>query len=80
MRVLYILEQYNIFLQETETKDFHCRYAMDVNPERAEDVLGHKRLLELARTNKTAPPIVHVRSIHVSISPFSPLDMFKMVL
>ena len=27
---------------------FVCSYAMDVNVERAEDVLTHKRLLELA--------------------------------
>ena len=39
---------------------------MDVNPERAEDVLEHKKFLELARKNTTGPPIVHVRSIHVS--------------
>lgn len=40
---------------------------MDVNPERAEDVLEHKRFLELARSDRSGSPIIHVRSIHVSI-------------
>ncbi|KAH7429647.1 hypothetical protein KP509_09G060400 [Ceratopteris richardii] len=40
-----------------------ARYAADVNVERTEDVLMHKRLLEEATTSKNCP--VHVRPVHV---------------
>eukprot|EP00250_Pteridium_aquilinum_P012326 c20659_g2_i1 orf=1-1122(-) len=41
-----------------------ARYALDVNVERAEDVLTHKRLLELAQTSDNNP-VFHVRAVHV---------------
>lgn len=41
-----------------------ARYALDVNVERAEDVLTHKRLLELAETQENRP-VFHVRAVHV---------------
>lgn len=40
------------------------RYALDVNTERAEDVLMHKRLLEVA-TNPELRPAFHVRAVQV---------------
>jgi hypothetical protein len=43
-----------------------CRYALDVNTERAEDVLTHKKLLELAKDPATRPAFF-VRAVHVSI-------------
>ena len=47
--------------------NFTCcfRYALDVNIERAEDVLNHKRLLELAEDPENRPAF-SVRSVHVS--------------
>lgn len=47
-----------------------CRYALDVNAERAEDVLMHKRLLKLAEDPANRPAfdvrLVQVSSIHLS--------------
>ncbi|BBN18135.1 protein MpMAPKKK20 [Marchantia polymorpha subsp. ruderalis] len=40
------------------------RYALDVNTERAEDVLTHKNLLHLAETPENRPAF-HVRPVHV---------------
>eukprot|EP00850_Spirogloea_muscicola_P011901 SM000075S21990 [mRNA] locus=s75:497603:502103:+ [translate_table: standard] len=40
------------------------RYALDVNTERAEDVLTHKRLLELAAVPDNRPAF-HIRAVHV---------------
>ncbi|KAH7290475.1 hypothetical protein KP509_30G050000 [Ceratopteris richardii] len=40
------------------------RYALDVNVERAEDVLTHKTLLELAEIPENRP-VFHVRAVHV---------------
>lgn len=42
------------------------RYALDVNTERAEDVLVHKNLLQLAETPENRPAF-HVRAVHVSV-------------
>ncbi|KAI5077479.1 hypothetical protein GOP47_0007303 [Adiantum capillus-veneris] len=41
-----------------------ARYALDVNVERAEDVLTHKRLLESAKMSENCP-VFHVRAVHV---------------
>ena len=41
-----------------------CSYALDVNTERAEDVLVHKRLLSMARDPLTRPA-VDVRLVQV---------------
>lgn len=41
-----------------------CRYAMDVNVERAEDVLTHKRLLHLAE-DPASRPAFDVRLVQV---------------
>lgn len=46
-----------------------CRYAMDVNLERADDVLTHKRLLHLARDPANRPAF-DVRLVQVTLSPF----------
>lgn len=50
-------------------KFMYYRYAMDVNLERAEDVLTHKRLLDLARNPANRPAfevrLVQVRSCYV---------------
>lgn len=43
----------------------HPRYALDVNVERAEDVLTHKRLLHLAR-DPLNRPVFEVRVVQVS--------------
>eukprot|EP00249_Psilotum_nudum_P012687 c23920_g1_i2 orf=686-2344(-) len=40
------------------------RYALDVNVKRAEDVLTHKHLLELAEVPENRP-VFHVRAVHV---------------
>ncbi|CAI5466113.1 unnamed protein product [Closterium sp. Yama58-4] len=42
------------------------RYALDVNTERAEDVLTHKRLLEEA-AKMPSQPVVHVRAVRVGL-------------
>uniref|UniRef100_A0A453LHS4 Uncharacterized protein n=2 Tax=Aegilops tauschii subsp. strangulata TaxID=200361 RepID=A0A453LHS4_AEGTS len=44
-----------------------ARYAMDVNVERAEDVLTHKRLLELAKDPAQRPAFA-VRAVQVTRS------------
>lgn len=41
-----------------------ARYALDVNVERADDVLTHKQLLELAQSPENRPAF-HVRAVHV---------------
>lgn len=43
----------------------HRRYAMDVNVERAEDVLTHKRLLHLA-CDPANRPVFEVRLVQVN--------------
>lgn len=43
----------------------HHSYALDVNIERAEDVLVHKRLLHLAR-DPANRPVIDVRLVQVS--------------
>jgi hypothetical protein len=44
-----------------------ARYAMDVNTERAEDVLTHKRMLEEAkRVASSGSPVLFVRPVRVS--------------
>lgn len=43
----------------------HPRYALDVNVERAEDVLTHKKLLHLAR-DPSNRPVFEVRVVQVS--------------
>lgn len=43
----------------------HRRYALDVNVERAEDVLMHKRLLELAHDPDNRPSI-EIRLVQVT--------------
>jgi hypothetical protein len=43
-----------------------CSYAMDVNVERAEDVLTHKRLLEQAR-DPAQRPAFYVRTVQVVV-------------
>jgi hypothetical protein len=45
-----------------------CSYAMDVNVERAEDVLTHKRLLELAKDPAQRPAFA-VRAVQVRAAP-----------
>lgn len=40
------------------------RYALDVNPDRAEDVLLHQRLLKLAEISENRP-VFHVRAVRV---------------
>lgn len=42
-----------------------CRYALDVNAERAEDVLMHKRLLQLAHEPSNRPAF-EIRLVQVS--------------
>jgi hypothetical protein len=42
-----------------------CRYALDVNTERAEDVLTHKNLLHIAEIPENRPAF-NVRAVHVS--------------
>lgn len=42
-----------------------CRYALDVNVERAEDVLTHKRLLQLAE-DPANQPAFEVRTVQVT--------------
>lgn len=44
-----------------------CRYALDVNIERAEDVLTHKLLLAEAKDPEKRP-VFRVRAVHVSWS------------
>lgn len=44
-----------------------CRYAIDVNLERADDVLTHKRLLHLARDPANRPAF-DVRLVQVTFS------------
>jgi hypothetical protein len=48
------------------------RYALDVNVERAEDVLTHKRLLELAEDPANRPAF-EVRLVQVCIFAFGTL-------
>lgn len=43
-----------------------CRYALDVNVERAEDVLKHKRLLQLAH-DPANRPVYDVRLVQVKM-------------
>lgn len=43
-----------------------CRYALDVNVERAEDVLTHKRLLQFAE-DPANQPAFEVRTVQVSM-------------
>lgn len=43
-----------------------CRYALDVNVERAEDVLIHKRLLQYAH-DPANRPVIEVRLVQVSM-------------
>lgn len=42
-----------------------CSYALDVNVERAEDVLTHKRLLQLAE-DPANRPVFEVRTVQVN--------------
>lgn len=46
------------------------RYALDVNVERAEDVLSHKRLLKLAE-DPANRPVFQVRSVQVKLERIS---------
>lgn len=46
-----------------------CRYALDVNVERAEDVLTHKRLLQLAKDPANRPAF-EVRIVQVNTPVF----------
>ena len=48
------------------TQCCHYRYALDVNTERAEDVLTHKRLLEEAGTPESSLAF-YVRPVHVGL-------------
>ncbi|KAL8158826.1 hypothetical protein V2J09_000363 [Rumex salicifolius] len=48
-----------------------CRYALDVNVERAEDVLTHKRLLQLAHDPANRPAF-HIRLVQVQPHPDEP--------
>lgn len=50
----------------TPIRSGSCSYAMDVNVERAEDVLTHKRLLEQARDPAQRPAFA-VRAVQVMI-------------
>lgn len=43
----------------------NCRYALDVNVERSEDVLMHKRLLQLAQDPENRP-VIDVHLVQVS--------------
>lgn len=43
-----------------------CRYALDVNVERPEDVLTHKRLLQLAH-DPANRPVLDVRLVQVKL-------------
>ncbi|XP_024543267.1 serine/threonine-protein kinase STY46 isoform X1 [Selaginella moellendorffii] len=54
------------FLEELQAhfNRLPTRYALDVNTERAEDVLMHKRLLQLAE-NPDIRPVFHVRIVQV---------------
>lgn len=52
-----------------------CRYALDVNAERAEDVLMHKRLLKLAEDPANRPAF-DVRLVQVSLIHLSGIGMF----
>lgn len=52
----------------------HRRYALDVNVERAEDVLMHKRLLELAHDPDNRPSI-EIRLVQVTDSMILQLSM-----
>lgn len=54
---------------------FVCSYAMDVNVERAEDVLTHKRLLELAKDPAQRPAFA-VRAVQVTRSFLLPTGFF----
>lgn len=49
---------------------FQCRYALDVNAERAEDVLTHKRLLKLAKGTPNEI-VFEVRIVQVTSCPIS---------
>lgn len=51
--------------------EYYYRYALDVNIERAEDVLMHKKLLHLAHDPDNRPA-VEVRLVQVS-----PFDLFR---
>ncbi|KAH7285500.1 hypothetical protein KP509_33G031200 [Ceratopteris richardii] len=51
-----------------------ARYALDVNVERAEDVLMHKRLLEEAKASENRP-VFHVRAVHVLPVPMENPDL-----
>lgn len=44
----------------------HCSYALDVNVERAEDVLMHKRLIQLAH-DPVNRPAFEIRLVQVSL-------------
>lgn len=58
---------------------FSCSYALDVNTERAEDVLVHKKLLNMARDPLTRPAVdvrlvqVYPRILHDSVQLSLPL-------
>lgn len=52
-----------------------CRYALDVNVERAEDVLTHKRLLQLAEDPANRPAF-DVRPVQVNMFAFTRLSFF----
>ena len=43
------------------------RYALDVNPDRVEDLLAHQRLLEVAKTLAEGAVAVGVRPIQVCV-------------
>eukprot|EP00898_Chlorokybus_atmophyticus_P008420 jgi/Chlat1/857/Chrsp104S01193 len=43
------------------------RYAQDVDPERADDVYMHKRLLDVARSRDSPIPAFHVRAVQVPV-------------
>lgn len=51
----------------TPIRPASCSYAMDVNVERAEDVLTHRRLLEQAKDPAQRPAFA-VRAVQVMIS------------
>ncbi|KAI4990785.1 hypothetical protein ZWY2020_039156 [Hordeum vulgare] len=50
-----------------------CRYALDVNAERAEDVVTHQRLLEEAR-NPQDRPALSVRVVQIPYDYLTPLQ------
>lgn len=58
---------------------FFCSYALDVNTERAEDVLVHKKLLETARDPLTRPA-VDVRLVQVCLEFVMILELYIRVL